>query len=69
MGDFTLAERVHRRGDARCPGCLATFPERCRCGGFVHATGLPEAAEPAAPPVTQCDQCGRSSGDLTEEVA
>jgi len=65
---FTLEDQIHHRDDPECPACAEGYPERCPCGGFMHATGLAPEEEPEAIPVTQCDRCRRSKEDL-EEVA
>jgi len=59
----------HRKGDRRCPACAAEFPERCRCGGLVHASAGPED-DPDGNPLmsTRCDECGRSDEDLAQAV-
>ena len=67
---FALDDQMHHKSDLECPGCAEGYPEPCPCGGLIHATdsvALTEDTE--ALPTTRCDQCGRSEGDLEEEVA
>jgi hypothetical protein len=70
MRYFTIAEQdTHHAGDLECPGCAEQYPERCVCGGVIHA-------EPAGPEdeggevwlVTRCDECGRSEDEIGEEL-
>jgi hypothetical protein len=68
MNLFAVTEvATHRVGDPKCPACLEDYPERCRCGGFVHAEAeATEDPDDVAAPATRCDQCGRSAEDLQE---
>jgi hypothetical protein len=65
---FTVGEVVgHRVGDARCPECSEDYPERCRCGGLMHASDT-EQQDPDGNIllVTLCDSCGRNEDQLDE---
>ena len=64
---FSLGDQTHHEGDPQCPACAEGYPERCSCGGFVHATETP-TDDTALMPLTQCDRCRRSKEDV-EEVA
>jgi hypothetical protein len=67
---FTFEEQIHHGGDPACPGCVEDYPERCGCGGLIHASEVTLTdADADVPPATQCDRCGRSKGDLEEQVA
>jgi hypothetical protein len=65
---FTLEDQVHHADDPECPACSEGYPERCQCGGLMHATGVATEENSDVVPITRCDQCGRSKEDL-EEVA
>lgn len=65
---FVLEDQVHNAGDDACPTCLTDYPQRCGCGGLIHASG--EAGEDTEViTTTRCDTCGRAKGDLEQEVA
>lgn len=65
---FVFGDETHAVGDLECPACPDAYPESCRCGGLMHASG--ETAEESETILTtQCDQCGRSAEDLEGEVA
>jgi hypothetical protein len=65
---FMIDDEVHAVDDVECPACPPEYPERCRCGGLMHAAGeTDEEGETLL--VTRCDRCGRSVDDLAEEVA
>ncbi len=66
---FTLGDQIHREGDLGCPACTEGYPERCPCGGFMHATEVATEEDVAVMPLTQCDRCSRSKEDLEEEAA
>ncbi len=61
---FTVAEDVgHHVGDWLCPECTEGYPERCKCGGLIHAAdggGDPDGNVEIA---TRCDHCGRTEDD------
>lgn len=69
---FTIGDQAaHKVGDPGCRVCSEDYPESCPCGGLIHATA-PEDTDDEAGEVallTQCDQCGRSEDQLTEEVS
>ena len=51
----------HHVGEGQCPECWDQYPEPCRCGDLMHATGSDEVdADGNAVLATECDQCGRS---------
>jgi hypothetical protein len=27
----------HKEGDSNCPDCRRGYPEKCECGGLIHA--------------------------------
>jgi hypothetical protein len=57
----TIADVVHHVADRGCPSCFDEYPERCVCGGLMHATASDEPDEHGDPVLTtECDQCGRS---------
>lgn len=70
---FTIGDQVaHRVGDPGCGVCSEDYPEPCRCGGLIHATAPEDTDDQAGDDVTvltQCDQCGRSEDQLTEEAS
>jgi hypothetical protein len=67
---FTVGEEAtHVVGDPRCPECLEAYPERCRCGGLIHAASGEQDEEGAEWPVTRCDRCGRSEEEEAEDAA
>jgi hypothetical protein len=42
MALFAVGNELnHHIGDAQCPECWEEYPEPCRCGGLMHATGGP----------------------------
>ena len=57
-------EATHVVGDPQCPECLEEYPERCPCGGLIHAAGGEEDREGTNWPLTRCDRCGRSEEDI-----
>jgi hypothetical protein len=63
---FTLGEQVHHGGDRECPACVEGYPERCRCGGLIHAADVAIAENLGIVPLTQCDRCQRSKEELDE---
>lgn len=67
---FTVGEEVnHRLGDLQCPECWEEFPERCPCGGLIHAAGGEEEdADGNVLLTTKCDGCGRSREEIEEEA-
>lgn len=68
MRIFTVGESTgHRAGDAACPACADLYPERCRCGGLMHAAQTGEEdADGNAVLVTTCDACARSEDQLDQ---
>jgi len=63
----TIADVAHHIADSQCPSCYDEYPERCVCGGLVHATAGEEQDENGCPVLTtECDQCGRSEDELAE---
>jgi hypothetical protein len=65
---FLIDDEVHAVDDVGCPACRPEYPERCPCGGLMHAAGEP-AGESETVFATRCDRCGRSMDDLADEVA
>jgi hypothetical protein len=67
---FVVGEETnHHVGDLQCPVCWESYPERCACGGLIHAAGGEEEdADGNVLLVTLCDQCGRSQDQLEEAV-
>ncbi len=64
MALFTIAEDVgHHVGNRTCPECLEGYPERCKCGGLIHAAVGDEDTEGNVALTTACDRCGRSEED------
>ena len=61
---FTLEEQIHHAGDPVCPGCAEEYPERCLCGGYVHASEVPAGDDAEVALLTLCDRCGRAEDDL-----
>ncbi|HEY7515759.1 MAG TPA: hypothetical protein VIC87_14830 [Vicinamibacteria bacterium] len=62
---FTVgAETLHLAGDPACPECLEEYPERCRCGGLIHAASGELDPEGDEVPITACDRCGRSEEEV-----
>ena len=62
---FTVGEEAtHIIGDARCPECLEEYPERCRCGGLIHAASGETDPDGIEVPLTRCDGCGRSEEEI-----
>jgi len=66
---FTLDDEVHHTGEPDCPGCPEGYPERCACGGLMHASGAVIDADNNIALTTQCDHCRRSEGEAEEHVA
>lgn len=65
MALFTIAQEIdHHIADRRCPACWGEYPERCKCGGLMHAAMDGEDADGQPLCVTKCDRCGRSEEDL-----
>jgi hypothetical protein len=63
----TVGEEInHHVGDVQCPECVEEYPERCRCGGLIHAAEGPEDEGGEVVVVTKCDRCGRSEEELHE---
>jgi hypothetical protein len=61
-------DEVHVVDDVECPACPPQYPERCPCGGLMHASGeTDEDTETVF--ATRCDRCGRSVDDLDDAVA
>jgi hypothetical protein len=62
---FTIAdETMHVVGHPACPECLEEYPEKCPCGGLIHAARGEQDLDGADWPLTRCDRCGRSEEDL-----
>jgi hypothetical protein len=57
-------EATHLADDAQCPGCWDGYPERCACGGLIHAGGSEADPEGREWPLTRCDRCGRSEEEI-----
>ena len=67
MALFAVGNELnHHIGDAQCPECWEEYPEPCRCGGLMHATGGAEEedADGNVLLTTCCDRCGRSEDQL-----
>jgi hypothetical protein len=60
-------QEKHRIGAVQCPACTEGYPERCLCGGLMHAegTGLDEQD---AGIETRCDACGRTKDEIEETL-
>ncbi len=65
---FSLEDEIHAVGDMDCPACPMEYPERCLCGGLMHASGETDD-ESETILVTRCDRCGRSVEDRDDEAA
>jgi hypothetical protein len=62
---FTVGEEAtHIVDDPQCPECLEEYPERCRCGGLIHAASGEADPEGGEWPLTRCDRCGRSEEEI-----
>lgn len=62
---FAIAdETMHVVGDPACPECLDEYPERCPCGGLIHAASGDPDRDEAEWPLTRCDRCGRSEEEV-----
>ncbi len=66
---FTVGEETaHVIDDPECPECWEEYPERCACGGLIHAAIGEVDPEGGEWPLTRCDRCGRSEDELEEET-
>jgi hypothetical protein len=65
MPVFTVGEETtHIVNGPECPECLEEYPERCKCGGLIHAGGGEADPEGTEWPLTRCDRCGRSEEEI-----
>ena len=61
------ADLDHRVGDPACGSCEENYPERCACGGLIHAAATSDQdADGNGVLATACDVCGRSDDQLDE---
>ncbi len=66
MTMFAVGEEMnHLAADPQCPECPEGYPERCECGGLVHAAE--ETDDDEVWLLTACDACGRSEDECGEE--
>jgi hypothetical protein len=65
---FVVGEQAnHHAEDPTCPMCWEEYPERCSCGGLLHAAGGEEEdSDGNVLLTTRCDRCGRSEDQLAE---
>jgi hypothetical protein len=62
---FTVGEEAtHIVNDPECPECWEEYPERCECGGLIHAGSGENDPEGVEWPSTKCDRCGRSEDQI-----
>ena len=59
---YTAAVKIrgseHPIGDRRCNECYIGYPNKCRCGGLIHAEFVKESWEGFKKIETLCDKCG-----------
>ena len=61
-------ETTHVADDPACPECVDGYPERCGCGGLIHAAVGEMDVDGTEVPLTRCDRCGRSHEQDEEEA-
>lgn len=68
MRELTIADFTHHASDPECPACVGDYPETCGCGGLIHATTGTDEDDDGNPVLaTECDECGRSEDELTDD--
>lgn len=48
----------HIEGDKKCPYCWSGFPQKCKCGGLIHAAFGDENYDGDYWLAWKCDKCG-----------